>query len=512
MTDARLNISDSPDFERFVALKASCDLGEATREEQAELSRLMEANPEVRAMAGDDIVMQRALGYFLGERLSVEGFTRGVVARIEAEAERDHFVGRVHDRIFEAATANWRRVAAPLALAAGLLLAVGIGWWHLAGRGMPPADAVAQVSSGKGEKVTLRFAAEDTVLQIGENTVVKMPGCELAPGHDGEGKTLKSGPQKVVEVVSGSVNVVVAKQQEGRTFVVRTDQAEVMVVGTRFSATVAGGKTMVEVKEGVVRVRPRTGGMPFSLRAGMKADVEEGMTICPVIDLADARLVELKGRNVSGSGFAAGGGRVWICEGASLIGLDQENGTATKRIDLSSICMSVRPLTWHDGALVTFALLPDWRERVFLVNTETGAIEKTIYKDKPSAEGAMVGGAIGDGCLWLGRARIGVRGYEIDRIDLATGRKLSHISTDVGGTGLVWMDGSLWVVDGGGKLVALAMVDQKSGATSMNMQFVNGHSRGWWRGAAVAPDGSLWLLHTGGMVPVVWRVGGGSNR
>ena len=74
------------------------------------------------------------------------------------------------------------------------------------------------------------------------------------------------------------------------------------------------------------------------------------------------------------------------------------------------------------------------------------------------------------------------------------------------------MDGGLWVVDGHGKLVALALIDRDSGARLMNMQFENGHARGWWRGAAVDTDGSLWLLHTGGVVTTVWRVGGVAVR
>jgi ferric-dicitrate binding protein FerR (iron transport regulator) len=174
----------------------------------------------------------------------------------------------------------WRTV---LSLAAGLLLVAGIGWWMLDVRRetvddgqRAPVAAAPQVASGKGEKLVLKFDSEDTVLEMGENTLLKLPGCEVMVGSDGSGRTLKSKPQKTVEVVSGTVNVLVAKQQEGKTFVMKTGQAELTVVGTRFSAAVSGTKTRVSVSEGIVRVNPGSGGVPFSLLAGMSSDVEAG--------------------------------------------------------------------------------------------------------------------------------------------------------------------------------------------------------------------------------------------
>lgn len=119
-----------------------------------------------------------------------------------------------------------------------------------------------------------------------------------------EGQTLESGRHGHVQVDIGRSRVEVAPQSmvrfdriearalqltviegrieaqfnpdhgQGRSMVIETRAARVLVVGTRFSVAVDGrGNTTVEVTEGAVEVVPRRGGRRRSLAAGQRTEV-----------------------------------------------------------------------------------------------------------------------------------------------------------------------------------------------------------------------------------------------
>lgn len=486
------------EFENLLAeyLDGDADAASATR-----LCEMLKDRPDLQKRFREEIRL-----HTLMREIGLQEIAGGQSADL---ADPDETGGREYSRM------PWRIV---LSLAAVLLLAVGAGWWMLEPRFQPDAgvapnnEPVAEVSSGKGEKLTLKFDSEETVLEMGENTVLKLPGCEVSVGSDGSGRTLKGKPQKVVEVVSGVVNVVVAKQQEGRTFVVKTGQAELAVVGTRFSAVVSGRKTRVSVKEGIVRVSPRPAGSAFSLLAGMSSDLEDGRQATATIDLSQAKRLKLPDGNLTSGGFVYGDGLLWIAEGLSLAGYDAETVKEVRRLDMSKICYSVKPLCWYDGGLLVYTA-GGVGQSVLKINPKTGDVEKKLYEGPQLSGQGIESAAVGDGSLWIEWPR-GAKN-EIARFDLATGTKQASLHVNAGGKGLIWRDGGLWRLEPDAADGTLRLVDRNTGESIMTLRAKGGAgpTRGWWRGVAAAADGSLWFLHIlGNENNDVWHVGGTQDK
>lgn len=86
----------------------------------------------------------------------------------------------------------------------------------------------------------------------GGSAVLKFPDptrIELGPAT-----TLRECAPKRVRLDSGTLSADVAKQPAGTSFVVTTPQAEIVVIGTRFTIACSTDSTRVEVREGRVRV------------------------------------------------------------------------------------------------------------------------------------------------------------------------------------------------------------------------------------------------------------------
>lgn len=87
-------------------------------------------------------------------------------------------------------------------------------------------------------------------------TVIKFPDgtrLELAPAARLGGLSLT--PGKRIELADGTIHLDVPRQPAGQPLVVVTAQADVTVLGTRFTVMSSGGQSRVDVREGRVRVR-----------------------------------------------------------------------------------------------------------------------------------------------------------------------------------------------------------------------------------------------------------------
>lgn len=155
----------------------------------------------------------------------------------------------------------WRAARVPLALAAGLLIAVGVWRFTTVETKVGGSD----VATGKGQTVTLRFEGEETVVDVLENTRLNVVGGSVVEGAAGE-KLLKTGPGKVIQLESGSIKVSVAKQEEGRSFVLATPHAEARVVGTAFDLRVSETSSRLDVIKGVVRYTRLSDGKSLEVR------------------------------------------------------------------------------------------------------------------------------------------------------------------------------------------------------------------------------------------------------
>lgn len=110
-------------------------------------------------------------------------------------------------------------------------------------------------NSGEGSQAALRYA-DGTRLELGSDTVVRLEGG----GEAGVGKSLY--------LQAGLVEADVARQPEGRPLVLRTPQAVVRVLGTRFSSAASAEATRVELEKGRVQVTRMDDGQSVIVEEG----------------------------------------------------------------------------------------------------------------------------------------------------------------------------------------------------------------------------------------------------
>lgn len=197
-----------PDERLNLLLQGAWD-GTLDDEERSELDRRLEADPDALAAALADWRIHRQLPLVL--RGADGWFATGVVRSLAAPSGR--FVARVHERLprrqrqRSAGAPSWR--LASLAAAAGL--AVAVGWLWL--RDPRPAMPVGVAVEGSGRLI-----------------------------RDDHGGPLLVDGESLFRVTPGT------------PFAVATPHARAEVLGTRFSLSVAGDRTVLSVAEGCVRL------------------------------------------------------------------------------------------------------------------------------------------------------------------------------------------------------------------------------------------------------------------
>lgn len=165
----------------------------------------------------------------------------------------------------------WPRL---VGIAATLLLLLAAVTWLL----RPKEAAVFATGNGELQEVTLE---DGTTVTLNGNTTLRLP----AGGW--------SAKERLVEL-EGEAFFVVTKQKaqgEPRPFLVRTDGAEVRVLGTRFNVKERRGFTQVFLEEGTVRVNwPGTDNPETSLHPGEKVHYDQAvnqLTVAPVEEAAE---------------------------------------------------------------------------------------------------------------------------------------------------------------------------------------------------------------------------------
>lgn len=160
-----------------------------------------------------------------------------------------------------------RRWPLPLALAAGLLLALG-GWWLLAA---PPAADRQPLLVGAGRlPAGAAVAADDApaVLRWDDGSEVR-----LAPGtraEVAEGVALR--------LLAGRFYASIAVQPAAQPARFRTAEAEITVLGTELAVAAAAGESAAEVAHGRVRVR-RMDGAEVTVAGGECVAIVPGLPL-----------------------------------------------------------------------------------------------------------------------------------------------------------------------------------------------------------------------------------------
>lgn len=179
--------------------------------------------------------------------------------------------------------APFERSWTPLAVAASLLLALGIAFWSV--RPKTHALAVVEHATGRvfvitaGKRVAV---ATGSFLHSGQGievlgdessaAVVYADGTRLE--FDGDAVVTEfvgsETTAKRVVLAEGNLRADVAKQPPGRPMVLKTGNAEVVVLGTKFDLSGGTQTTYVETAEGAVRLIRASDGRAIEVPAGFE--------------------------------------------------------------------------------------------------------------------------------------------------------------------------------------------------------------------------------------------------
>lgn len=123
------------------------------------------------------------------------------------------------------------------------------------------------VHTGPGARVTLGYP-DGTTIEVAEDTVISLE---------------KDRKAKRISLDRGGLRARVAKQPAGRPMVLATPQAEVEVLGTRFSLSVKVDSTRLEVEEGKVRMTRRYDGASVEVTKGHYAVAARGVALAAML-------------------------------------------------------------------------------------------------------------------------------------------------------------------------------------------------------------------------------------
>jgi hypothetical protein len=318
-----------------------------------------------------------------------------------------------------------------------------------AGRRMSLAESGAPIAGDsievkEGESVSFRFFDEETTISLEGGTRVRLPSL-----HGG----------KPLHLETGRLTASVAKQPEGKPFVLTTPQSEITVVGTRFTTSVFSWKMLMrlEVHEGLVKLLSKRDNRALDVGASEYATVMNGVGFIgapPTDKLPRAEIIrEIQVPEDVGkvAAIALGGTALWAAsaEKPVLFRLDTENGQVLEKLDLSAEIGRILSLAWDGTRMWVLApSLQTTRGRgkghgisVVAVDPETGKVARWIdRKGWDYLKGSRLSLTHRDGRLLLKG-----HGGKIEEIDPAGGDTVRTHSTRLnGGSMIAHGDGVLW--------------------------------------------------------------------
>lgn len=183
----------------------------------------------------------------------------------------------------------WRRPTVWLAVAASLLIGIGVGRWASAPavEGPRVETGFATLSNTRGSQLVKpgdTVEAEERLrTPVGGAVALRFSEGTWVSLEEKSDLTVRSvGPVRQFRLQEGRLEAQVVKLQPGERFRVETERAAIEVKGTHFtvdaqpsSATCPGGETAVTVQEGVVTVEGPDKAQRF-LRAGEQYEVPCG--------------------------------------------------------------------------------------------------------------------------------------------------------------------------------------------------------------------------------------------
>jgi len=398
------------------------------------------------------------------------------------------------------------RYVVPVAAAASVSIAFGV--WRFMPAGARNEGSL--IETGERQTLELRFAEENTspgksrvatgmtTVDVASNTRLRVFGGGVVIGTMANVKRVKATPGKVLLLESGSIRLAVARQPEGRSLVVRSPQAEIRVVGTKFAVNSDGRRTRVDVSEGTVRVRQVPEGAEFVLREELWATVADGKAV----ELSDNAIRQVDEFPVPGAIWKEGGtpslpefafdGRLlWLVNPGKtvLYSVNPETRSIQDRVDLSATCGSLTSVAADGTSLWGFGLDKQGNLKLYRINAAERRCEEI------EVPGVACGGpvACGGGSVWLSDVRNNVT--VISRFDPVTRRVVSSVAFDHSRYGrlasVMWFDDGLWLMTQDRQ--EIVRIDPADG-TPLVRSKMEWQGRGWLR-LAGGPDGKFWALN-----------------
>lgn len=248
--------------DRVASLIADHVAGTLSEEDGRELVRLAAQDAEIRAA----VQRQELIHRLLRARTPTATTSASTVAALSPEPTSR----RVLARLPRPGGSVPRHFRTWIATAAAALLVIAIGSWSLQRSARAPSWTVVALTG------------EATLLRDGQVQPLRLHD-DIAPGqslHLASGSVRLSGAdgstldfddaarvnvvptntsERRLELEQGRVEAQIAAQPAGERFVVSTPQVEVIVIGTRFTVTVADQATAVAVAAGIISVQPAQG-------------------------------------------------------------------------------------------------------------------------------------------------------------------------------------------------------------------------------------------------------------
>lgn len=249
--------------DRVASLIADHVAGTLSDEDGRELVRLAAQDAEIRAA----VQRQELIHRLLRARSPTATTIASIVAALPTEPTSRRVLARLPRRIRVVP----RHFRTGIATAAAALLVIAIGSWSLHRNARAPSWTVVALTG----EATLLMDGQVHPLRLhddvapGQSLHLMASGSVQLSGADGstldfdDAARVSVVPTKTSErrlvLEQGRVEALIATQPAGERFVVETPQVEVIVIGTRFTVTVAEQATAVAVAAGIISVQPAQG-------------------------------------------------------------------------------------------------------------------------------------------------------------------------------------------------------------------------------------------------------------
>ncbi len=358
---------------------------ETTAPEMVRLCELLLNNPRELKKVRWHLALSDRLSQEMDASRRASAFLESLETRFHAEDTRETFLNLLSQNIGKHPARRWR-IFAPLATAAGLLLALGL-WLNRTNQETQYLHGlIARVESVQGSVFSVQdIASRRRALKTGDEI---REGMRIETGADGavtlawvakattvdvaSNSQLETRNSKLTFLHQGSLSAAVAPQMSGQPFAVETPHALATVLGTRFEMVVRGdaGRPPLDARlPAVGSAKAGLPAIPFT-----RLDVDGGL-------VRFVRLTDQKSVDVAAGQFAVASDNVelkayaqetkWIA-GRILFEDDFENDGLARW--MADILVTVHPKEGESLHRVNYALVESIAaDRAPLVSIEKAA-------------------------------------------------------------------------------------------------------------------------------------------